>query len=343
MNRRLAAFALLALGWLAGACGGSDAADRPGLGSAGTPLPVPTREAVAGRTVRLLLIPFAPTPALGETAADRIVRFIDAHSGLRLEVLNLGDYVATAEALARGEGDAALLSPLLYVQVVDRFASDPALQGVHLRLLATAVAGGSPTYVGYITAAADSSVRELSDVASWPFGMVAGSTSAYLYPIDLADFRGLDPARLFGRVRFYPNHADMVADLLRPAGERPIEAGALYQYLVDALTPAARAKLRVIAKTARIPRDAIVMRVPLVGGREDPRVLEVAGALQHALLEMDHDRETARALRDGIGYDGWILGEDRRYDAVRKMNQRFGHYRFGGPEVEGAEGRARNE
>jgi ABC-type phosphate/phosphonate transport system substrate-binding protein len=262
---------------------------------------------------------------------------------LRLDVRTFDSYEGTSEALARGDGDAALLSPLLYVQMMDRFARDPGLRGVRLRLLATAVAGGSPTNVGYITAAADSSVRELSDVALWPFGMVEGSTSGYLYPIDLVDFRGLDPARLFARVRFYPNHADMMADLLRPAGERSIEAAALYQHMVDALEPEVRAKLRVIAKTGRIPRDAIVMRVPLVGGREDPRVLEVAGALQQALLEMDHDRGTARALRDGIGYDGWILGEDRRYDAVRKVYQRFGHYRFRGPEVEGAEGRARNE
>jgi ABC-type phosphate/phosphonate transport system substrate-binding protein len=217
----------------------------------------------------------------------------------------------------------------LYVNVADRFAREPGLRGVRLRPLVTAVAGGSPTYVGYVVAAADAPLRDLADVEGRPFGMVEGSTSGWLYPIDLADSRGLDPAQLFGDVRFYEQHPAMLADLLRPAGERPIEAGALYQHIVDVQPPEVRAKLRILAKTARIPRDVIVARIPLVGGREDARALELAAALQYVLLEMDHDTATAAALRVGIGYDGWILADDRRFDAIRKVYQRFGHYRFG--------------
>jgi ABC-type phosphate/phosphonate transport system substrate-binding protein len=215
------------------------------------------------------------------------------------------------------------------VNVADRFAREPGLRGVRLRPLVTAVAGGSPTYVGYVVAAADAPLRDLADVEGRPFGMVEGSTSGWLYPIDLADSRGLDPAQLFGDVRFYEQHPAMLADLLRPAGERPIEAGALYQHIVDVQPPEVRAKLRILAKTARIPRDVIVARIPLVGGREDARALELAAALQYVLLEMDHDTATAAALRVGIGYDGWILADDRRFDAIRKVYQRFGHYRFG--------------
>jgi hypothetical protein len=87
----------------------------------------------------------------------------------------------------------------------------------------------------------------------------------------------------------------------------------------------------------------MVARIPLAGGREDPQALRLAAALQHALLEMDRDPATAHALRDGIGYDGWILGDDRRYDAIRKVYQRFGHYRFGGGEEARDGGGARSE
>jgi hypothetical protein len=93
-----------------------------------------------------------------------------------------------------------------------------------------------------------------------------------------------------------------------------------------------------VGKTARIPRDAVVMRIPLVDGREDRRALAVAGALQRTLLDVDHDRATAGELREAIGYDGWIAGDDRRYDAIRKVLARFGHYSFGS--ADGAEARA---
>ena len=71
----------------------------------------------------------------------------------------------------------------------------------------------------------------------------------------------------------------------------------------------------------------------LANGREDPERLRVAAALQHALLELDRDPTMTAALREGIGYDGWIVGDDRRYDAIRKVHQRFGHYRFGATEA----------
>ena len=292
-------------------------------------LPQPPAESVRDAELHLLCIPFASTPGLRDNALDRIGTLVERRSGLRLRVTHYDDYETTREALETGVGDAALLSPLLYVQVAEDYAARPSLRGARLRLLASAVAGGSPTYVGYVAAAADGPIRELADVEGRPFGMVEGSTSGFLYPIDLADSRGLDPARLFGRVTFYPRHPEMVADLLRPAAERPIEAAALYQHIVDALAPADRARLRIVAKTGRIPRDALVVAVPLVDGREDPAALRRAAALQHAMLAVDDDPETARALRDGIGYDGWIEGDDRRYDAIRSVYRRFGRYRFG--------------
>jgi ABC-type phosphate/phosphonate transport system substrate-binding protein len=328
---------------VAGACGGR-AAER-GEGAATVVsglLPAPPEEAVRGRELHLLTVPFAPTPELGDAAIRRIREFVEARSGLRLRVTTYGNYEATGAALEAGEGNAALLSPLLYVRVAERFASEPSLRGVRLRLLATGVAGGSPTYLGYIVAAADGAIRELADVEGRPFGMVQGSTSGYLYPTDLAEARGFDPARLFASVRTYTRHAPILADLLRPAGRRSIEAGALYQHMVDRLGSAERARLRVVAKTARIPRDALVVRVPLADGREDPEALRTAAAFQDAMLAVSTDPATAKALQDGIGYDGWIVGDDRRYDAIRNVYRRFGRYRFGGEE-EGGEAEAEAE
>lgn len=295
-------------------------------------LPAPAPDQVAGRPLRLLFIPFASTRERERDAARRITAFLEARTGLVVRPLLTSNYEQAAEAFVGGEADAAFLAPLLYVQVAERFARDPALRSVRLRLLLAAVAGGSPSYLGYVVAPLDAPLRELRDASGLPFGLIEDSTSGYLYPLDLVESRGLDPAEFFRDARLYRRHGDVLADLLRPPGERELAAGALYHNIVDTLPDDQRARLRLLAKTARIPRDAVAVRVPLVAGREDPERLHVAAALQHALLGLDDDPAMAAALREGIGYDGWIVGDDRRYDAIRKVHRRFGHYRFGVPQ-----------
>ncbi|MBN1772938.1 MAG: PhnD/SsuA/transferrin family substrate-binding protein [Deltaproteobacteria bacterium] len=292
-------------------------------------LPAPAPEQVAGRPLRLLFIPFASTREQEHEAAARITTYLETRTGLAVQPILTSNYEEAARAFLEDEADAAFLAPLLYVQVAERFARDPALRGVRLRLLLAAVAGGSPSYVGYVVAPTDTTLRELRDAAGLPFGLIEDSTSGYLYPLDLLESRGLDPAEFLRDARLYRRHGDVLADLLRPPGERRLAAGALYHNIVDTLPDDQRARLRLLAKTARIPRDAVAVRIPLVGGREDPERLRVAAALQHALLVLDDDPAMAASLREGIGYDGWIVGDDRRYDAIRKVHQRFGHYRFG--------------
>lgn len=294
-------------------------------------LPAPAPEQVAGRTLRLLFIPFASTRERERNAAERITAYVEARTGLVVEPRLTSNYEEAAEVFLAGEVEAAFLAPLLYVQLAERFAQEPALRGKRLRLLLAAVAGGSPSYLGYVVAPADGPLRELRDAAGLPIGLIEDSTSGYLYPLDLIESRGLDAAEFLRAARLYRRHGDVLADLLRPPGERTLAAGALYHNIVDTLPAEQRARLRLLAKTARIPRDAVAVQVPLVGGREDPERLRVAAALQHALLGLDDDPAMAATLREGIGYDGWIVGDDRRYDAIRKVRQRFGHYRFGAP------------
>ena len=294
-------------------------------------LPAPDPHDVAGRPLRLLFIPFAALRETERASAAYLESYIEARTGLAVEPILTANYEEAARRFVNGEADAAFLAPLLYVELAERFARDPALQHARLRLLLAAVAGGSPSYVGYVMAPADGPVRELRDAAGLPFGLIADSTSGYLYPIDLVDSRGLDPAEFFREARIYRTHGEVLAELLRPPDERRLAAGALYHNIVDTLPAEARSRLRLVAKTARIPRDAVAARIPLTEGREDPERLRIAATLQHALLAADDDPAMAPRLREAIGYDGWIVGDDRRYDAIRRVRQRFGHYRFGAP------------
>lgn len=318
---------------LAGACGSTERVEEraPETVASGL-LPMPAPEEVAGKPLRLLFIPFAAARETERASALRISAYVEARTRLAVEPILTSNYRDAANRIATGEADAAFLAPLLYVELAERFAREPALRGMaRLRLLLGAVAGGSPSYVGYVVAPLDGPVRDLRDAAGLPFGLIEDSTSGYLYPIDLVESRGLDPAEFFREARVYRTHGEVLAELLRPAAERRLAAGALYHNIVDTLPADQRARLRLLAKTARIPRDAVAAWIPLVGGREDPERLRVAAALQHALLAADDDPAMAVLLRESIGYDGWIVGDDRRYDAIRRVRQRFGHYRFGAP------------
>ncbi|NMC69153.1 MAG: phosphate/phosphite/phosphonate ABC transporter substrate-binding protein [Myxococcales bacterium] len=317
---------------LAAACTTTERVEtRAGETVASGLLPAPDPPDVAGKPLRLLFIPFAASRETERASAANLESYVEARTGLVVEPILTENYQEAARRFVDGEADAAFLAPLLYVEVAERFARDPALRDVRLRLLLAAVSGGSPSYVGYVVAPADGPLRELRDAAGLPFGLIEDSTSGYLYPIDLVESRGLDPAEFFREARIYRTHGEVLADLLRPPGERRLAAGALYHNIVDTLPADARNRLRLLAKTARIPRDAVAARIPLVGGREDPERLRAAAALQHALLAAGDDPAMAASLREEIGYDGWIVGDDRRYDAIRRVRQRFGHYRFGAP------------
>lgn len=282
----------------------------------------------------MAFIPVTAEPEQERLAFATLVEYVERGSGLRIEPIHTASYAEAEAALVVGDADVAILSPLLYVRVLDRFRREPSLSGVRLRLLLTAGRRGSPTGLGYIVAATDSGIEELDQIAGRPFGMVRGSTSGYLFPLDLLDSRGLEPAATLTDVRFYDRHPQIIEQLLRPAGSREVDAGAIYYHTIDALDPDERDRLRIIGKTARIPRDALVARVPLVDGREDPDTLRNAAALQHALLDLSHDPPAARRMAGAVGYDGWIPGDDRRYDAIRTVAERFGHYRLDRPEGE---------
>jgi ABC-type phosphate/phosphonate transport system substrate-binding protein len=275
----------------------------------------------------MAFIPMTADPGEEQSAVAALVEHVERGSGLRIEPIRTASYAEAEAALTEGDADVAVLSPLLYVRVLDRFRRDPALAGVRIRLLLTAVSGGSPTGLGYVVAAADSGIEELDQIAGRSFGMVRGSTSAYLFPLDLLAARGLDPDAVLTDVRFYDRHPQILEQLLRPAGSREVDVGALYHHTVDSLDPDDRARLRIVGKTARIPRDALVARVPIADGREDPDALCAAAALQHALLDLSGDPAAARRVARAVGYDGWIPGDDRRYDVTRTVAERFGHYR----------------
>lgn len=294
-------------------------------------LPPPAGRVVIDPPPQVVFTPFAASHEQAERVARLIVDLVERRTGLVLAPIVADSYDDVERRLYEGGVTFAFLAPLLYVRVTERFERDAtAHPGVRLRLLLNSVSAGSPTYLGYVVAAADTPIRRLADTAGVRFGMVEGSTSGYLFPLDLVSARGMDVERTFRQVRFFPSHAAVVAELLEPPERRSIDAAALYDHMVDTLDEVRRARVRVIAKTARIPRDTLVVLTPIREGVEDRRILDAASAFQHALMALGSYPETAREVRAGLGFDGWIVGDDRRYDTIREVYRRYSHYRFAG-------------
>lgn len=307
---------LLALGLAAGALGvGALAADRadsgeiagqPWAGSADRrhdlePPPLTSWPAEVSR------IRFGVTPWLDEEGAQSelgpVMEHLAERIGVPFELQVAESYAALGAMMQAQELDAAKFSPLSYVEAKE---ADPGL-----RIILTQVASGATSYMGYIYTRSDGPAERLEDLANRSFCYVdEHSTSGYLYPRALMRARGLDPNTLFSSIEFGKNHIECVRRVV--AGE--VEAGAAF----SGVFRTAReddidvSRLKIIAKTARIPYDAYCVRSGL------PRA--AAQRIKEELLGLSmRSPEGQRVLMQGTGeLNAWTVAQDSDYDSVRQ-------------------------
>jgi phosphonate transport system substrate-binding protein len=122
--------------------------------------------------------------------------------------------------------------------------------------------------------------------------------------------KGHDPDRMFREVRFLGSHDRVIRALL----EGEVEAGATY---TDAWDAAAKVldlgKLSILARTEEIPKDAVALRADLA----EDKVRKIA----EVLLALDpSDPEAGPAMRE-LSIDGFVPGEDRMYDVLRRARE----------------------
>jgi phosphate/phosphite/phosphonate ABC transporter binding protein len=215
------------------------------------------------------------------------------------------DYEHVETMLLNGEIDIALMSPYAYVQAK---AKEPGL-----KVFCSPIANGTETYGAYIVTREDSDVQSLLDLRGKPFGFVnSRSTSGWLYPASRMMDEGMDPTRDVQGV-FFGDHAGVIKAIV--SGK--VAAGATY----DGALASGRGqiegarKLRVIARTQRIPYDAYVVRKDF-----PPKAIP---GLQLALSSVSsRDARGRAALEPLIDINGFVRTDDTVYREIREIEER---------------------
>jgi phosphate/phosphite/phosphonate ABC transporter binding protein len=234
-------------------------------------------------------------------AAQPLSVYLTQTLGVPVEVRMAEPYEELPKLLRQGQVDIAQIAPLAYVRVK---TEEPRIKG-----LATAVISGNPTYLGHFYVRKESDYRSLADLRGTRMGYVKPqSTSGYLFARDLLRRKGFDPDTFFKSTQFIGSHPGVIAAVL--AGD--IDVGAAEDITSDWIGKENIPEgLRVIAKTERIPNDCIAARP----GLDDGTIRRVTSAL----LDLHPADKRASAILDALNINGWIAGDEARYDRVRRV------------------------
>ncbi|MEM6733207.1 MAG: phosphate/phosphite/phosphonate ABC transporter substrate-binding protein [Myxococcota bacterium] len=266
-----------------------------------------TSSAVPEERIRFSVPPIA-AEAVMRREYQPLATYLARRLDTEVELVIPDDYEDATDRVAKGSVDVAMLSPLAYVLTAERVQS--------LRIVATLIAQGSPTYASYIIVREDSKIEDIDGLAGKNIAFVdRRSTSGFLYPYAYLLERQIDPEKYFGSIEFLGNHSAVI-DALRT---KQVDAGATFAAASELLEGdnAVVPDLRILAKTGRIPYDAVVATAEV----SDVTVRKMRQALLALSTRSDEGR---RILRSSSGINGFLAADDGHYDEVRRVLKRVG-------------------
>lgn len=249
--------------------------------------------------LRFGLVPFLSAETIA-AAHQPLSDHLSKSLSVPVELIVGESYGDSIQRMVAGEFDLIELSPLAYVEASRR---------MKLNCLVQTIADGSATASGYIFVRDDSPRHTLEDLKGASFGFVDPmSTSGSLLAKKLLKDRGFNLETDLGKTEYLGNHEAVLLAVL----EGRIEAGATYQGSFSALR---RAKgidplmFRVIAKTARTPRDILCARSDLP--------VSVAEAITASLMSLSGRARAGREILRPLNLNGFQPADDGAYAAVR--------------------------
>lgn len=263
-------------------------------------------DALKAAGIQKLTWGMAPYPS-GEPIQENwgpIWAHVAAQLEVEIELVEVAPYGDAQERIALGTLDGATFWPADYVR---------AGEATPLQLVGTHMAHGSLTYGAYIITLEGQSIREVSDLTDlegMPFGYVhPQSTSGFLYPAALLADAGIDPVQGVD-ARWLGTHAqvyDAVAN-----GE--VLAGAVFADELEygPLRNPTAPRVRVVAKSSRIPRSAYAVRAGVPA--------DAVTGIGLALNQIDTRTEWGRALLEPLdGVNAFLPVSEDHYAEVRAV------------------------
>lgn len=200
----------------------------------------------------------------GDPAAQgaALAGWVQQASGMPARPAVFPDYDSLAAALAKGQVDVALVSPLAFVRAQD--------QGKPTSLGRT-VRNGQSTYRAVLFAKSGSALKSIDDLkkahelkAAW---VDSSSATGYIFPKALLLQKQIDPAGLFKVQDFKGSHAEVCKGVASGAydvgatySDEPASAPAAHANGCDEALGADASKLQVIAATESIPNDMLAVK-----------------------------------------------------------------------------------
>jgi phosphate/phosphite/phosphonate ABC transporter binding protein len=263
--------------------------------------------AIEGGTERPPALVIGLTPYLPEDKLRReyepLVEYISGQLGIPVRIRRAQSYAAMSKLFTSHEVHFAVLSPFAYVRAKR--------ENPDIILVATHIADGSSTYAGYIVTRDDTGFDNADALKGKRFLYVdRQSTSGYLYPLAYLRNLGHEPELFFGSVAFGGNHAAVLRKVL----DREADAGAVASTVFKMTQAEAEdgRRLKIIAKTGRIPYDAYCASPHL------DRTL--ISQLRSLLLGLSTRTEEGRRILRGLtAINGFVAVGDDHYDEVRRV------------------------
>jgi phosphate/phosphite/phosphonate ABC transporter binding protein len=267
---------------------------------------MPKAEGVTNVPPRLVLglLPIFEPDELIQAYAP-FAKYLGDELGTKVEVKLSTDYQGMVEMVLEHQVDLVQLAPLAYVVAK---AKDDSIS-----LLATNISEGSSTYSGYILVRADSPIQRATDFRGKRFGFVElESTTGYLYPYAFFLEQGILPERDFKEVVMAKRHDLVIEELM---SGRVDGAATFSGALLNAESKGVDTdRLRIVAKTGRVPYDAWCVR----GGLD----LAIRDRITSSLLKLSTRTLAGRKILTPLrSINGFASTTDASYDDVRRLKK----------------------
>ena len=237
-------------------------------------------------------------PRISYKKYQPLIDYLSRETGEKIELKLETNYKDVVNSLGQGKTSFALLGPLTYLDVFNRFDAVPIVRSKTSR--------GEVSFRSVIVTDRDSSIKELSQLENKKFAFAAlWSTSGNLLPRYMLAWSGIHLSNLAEYQNF--NHHETVAKKII---SHEFDAGAIRSSTAEQYL---QYGLKIIATSDPIPTGPVV-----VSPNTPP---DIRQKVQKALLLMNNKSEGRDALKklDPDLQGGFIAASDADYAEIRQM------------------------